>query len=102
MIRRPPRSTLFPYTTLFRSYTAERQLQLAAGPYRTTATADVANVVTEAEGTKNGKNYDYTVPTAPQAKLVITTPVTVTPTSVTTGGTVTLANYTVANHGTAG
>src|SRR3712207_7824648 len=23
MIRRPPRSTLFPYTTLFRSYTAE-------------------------------------------------------------------------------
>src|SRR3712207_8023117 len=25
MIRRPPRSTLFPYTTLFRSLTAERQ-----------------------------------------------------------------------------
>src|SRR5256886_8125597 len=24
MIRRPPRSTLFPYTTLFRSYAAER------------------------------------------------------------------------------
>src|SRR5256885_9655519 len=24
MIRRPPRSTLFPYTTLFRSYTAPR------------------------------------------------------------------------------
>src|SRR5258706_4301490 len=24
MIRRPPRSTLFPYTTLFRSYFAER------------------------------------------------------------------------------
>src|SRR2546429_7327207 len=24
MIRRPPRSTLFPYTTLFRSYDAER------------------------------------------------------------------------------
>src|SRR3712207_7368337 len=24
MIRRPPRSTLFPYTTLFRSYLAER------------------------------------------------------------------------------
>src|SRR5947207_7047635 len=25
MIRRPPRSTLFPYTTLFRSFTAPRQ-----------------------------------------------------------------------------
>src|SRR2546427_9476034 len=29
MIRRPPRSTLFPYTTLFRSRQAERQLELA-------------------------------------------------------------------------
>src|SRR2546429_2659125 len=28
MIRRPPRSTLFPYTTLFRSYCAERTAQL--------------------------------------------------------------------------
>src|SRR2546430_13692849 len=27
MIRRPPRSTLFPYTTLFRSETAEKKLQ---------------------------------------------------------------------------
>src|SRR5258707_4262625 len=26
MIRRPPRSTLFPYTTLFRSHDLERQL----------------------------------------------------------------------------
>src|SRR5256885_4730924 len=29
MIRRPPRSTLFPYTTLFRSNSAKRGLQLA-------------------------------------------------------------------------
>src|SRR5256885_13254752 len=28
MIRRPPRSTLFPYTTLFRSVRAERNLAL--------------------------------------------------------------------------
>src|SRR3712207_8468953 len=27
MIRRPPRSTLFPYTTLFRSFDTERLLQ---------------------------------------------------------------------------
>src|SRR2546430_4223635 len=29
MIRRPPRSTLFPYTTLFRSRTRERALLMA-------------------------------------------------------------------------
>src|SRR2546426_5818460 len=27
MIRRPPRSTLFPYTTLFRSHTGQRDLR---------------------------------------------------------------------------
>src|SRR2546427_6368367 len=27
MIRRPPRSTLFPYTTLFRSYARKRELR---------------------------------------------------------------------------
>src|SRR2546430_8604862 len=31
MIRRPPRSTLFPYTTLFRSRAAGRPLWLEAG-----------------------------------------------------------------------
>src|SRR5256885_11857292 len=30
MIRRPPRSTLFPYTTLFRSVTSPRQLDPVA------------------------------------------------------------------------
>src|SRR2546429_3265706 len=36
MIRRPPRSTLFPYTTLFRSYTRLRRLESigpGAGPF---------------------------------------------------------------------
>src|SRR5260370_30226948 len=32
MIRRPPRSTLFPYTTLFRSVCQQRLLQRIAGP----------------------------------------------------------------------
>src|SRR3712207_8670787 len=32
MIRRPPRSTLFPYTTLFRSVLEVRLLQLVDGP----------------------------------------------------------------------
>src|SRR3712207_6858984 len=31
MIRRPPRSTLFPYTTLFRSEVGERGVHLSAG-----------------------------------------------------------------------
>ena len=31
MIRRPPRSTLFPYTTLFRSATKEDVIDLAVG-----------------------------------------------------------------------
>src|SRR2546427_6984412 len=31
MIRRPPRSTLFPYTTLFRSFNFEAQLLAARG-----------------------------------------------------------------------
>src|SRR5687767_15528519 len=35
MIRRPPRSTLFPYTTLFRSDRGEERSALARGlPYR--------------------------------------------------------------------
>src|SRR5258708_27595898 len=32
MIRRPPRSTLFPYTTLFRSHRAPRALVAARSP----------------------------------------------------------------------
>src|SRR2546427_11018939 len=38
MIRRPPRSTLFPYTTLFRSFLTARDLQeqgVDAGTFRT-------------------------------------------------------------------
>src|SRR5258707_6499078 len=38
MIRRPPRSTLFPYTTLFRSY-----LSLLANPYDVVSFTRVAN-----------------------------------------------------------
>src|SRR3712207_8465412 len=37
MIRRPPRSTLFPYTTLFRSYAASADLVVAMAGYNTTA-----------------------------------------------------------------
>src|SRR3712207_9033794 len=40
MIRRPPRSTLFPYTTLFRSVQGHRQRQGRAGPKPKTGTPD--------------------------------------------------------------
>src|SRR5690348_17543212 len=36
MIRRPPRSTLFPYTTLFRSQTANLDLKARSGAHRRT------------------------------------------------------------------
>src|SRR2546425_12778998 len=36
MIRRPPRSTLFPYTTLFRSKIARALFEAQAGPTRLT------------------------------------------------------------------
>src|SRR5258708_11248577 len=45
MIRRPPRSTLFPYTTLFRSRSAGRTVRR---PERTLAVAD-HNVPTEGQ-----------------------------------------------------
>src|SRR5258706_9622654 len=34
MIRRPPRSTLFPYTTLFRSFSAEAGQRAISEPWR--------------------------------------------------------------------
>src|SRR2546427_4581456 len=47
MIRRPPRSTLFPYTTLFRSYMAmellkgiELRAKMLKGPISTASTVD--------------------------------------------------------------
>src|SRR3712207_7724465 len=47
MIRRPPRSTLFPYTTLFRSLEGDQHL----GVDRTSGTGDVEHVETYTAGT---------------------------------------------------
>src|SRR5258708_17266143 len=46
MIRRPPRSTLFPYTTLFRSY-ALAMMEIAQGCASTAVTMAVNNMVAE-------------------------------------------------------
>src|SRR3712207_7407935 len=48
MIRRPPRSTLFPYTTLFRSKDDAAWRALSPGPRRRAAQDAVRAVVAEA------------------------------------------------------
>src|SRR5256886_8285333 len=57
MIRRPPRSTLFPYTTLFRSAAdrappASERATYAAAVQR--AAPSVVNIYTERRGTQRG------------------------------------------------
>src|SRR5256885_7669243 len=56
MIRRPPRSTLFPYTTLFRSDAVARDRAGAAVPERGHERRDVRGVVLEVrvEGDEDG------------------------------------------------
>src|SRR3712207_8002173 len=48
MIRRPPRSTLFPYTTLFRSAVAERHLAPEIAPTRLLVLLDVCDPLPDA------------------------------------------------------
>src|SRR5258708_18047496 len=49
MIRRPPRSTLFPYTTLFRSkgFAADRDLALVSDDFRDLGLQDRILVITD-------------------------------------------------------
>src|SRR3712207_7080167 len=57
MIRRPPRSTLFPYTTLFRSrLAADRVVQRAAGAPQPVATID------DADRRPGGRYIDWVLP----------------------------------------
>src|SRR3712207_8483167 len=51
MIRRPPRSTLFPYTTLFRSLTPEGEIRLKADPiaFQSELPPSTASVVHKSE-----------------------------------------------------
>src|SRR3712207_8230280 len=50
MIRRPPRSTLFPYTTLFRSFSAR-----CAVPFESTERHDTAAHALEERGEPHGE-----------------------------------------------
>src|SRR5256885_7144371 len=59
MIRRPPRSTLFPYTTLFRSaFLGSASLSVSAPEITTNET--VALKVTVTGGTGGGKSEEHT------------------------------------------
>src|SRR5258708_29845755 len=66
MIRRPPRSTLFPYTTLFRSHMQELanhlegQIQLAVGHGRQLCLVELANGRSE-EHTSELQSPDHLV-----------------------------------------
>src|SRR3990167_3810476 len=53
MIRRPPRSTLFPYTTLFRSQGGFREPQIA--PHRAFEVAAVSGVITAIDNLRIAK-----------------------------------------------
>src|SRR5258707_7529866 len=53
MIRRPPRSTLFPYTTLFRSYTAAAIASIAHGERVAVFDGNVRRVLSRLEDRKS-------------------------------------------------
>src|SRR2546430_14459100 len=56
MIRRPPRSTLFPYTTLFRSFKARTKPVPGNHDYLTTGASGYFNYFGAAAG-QSGKGY---------------------------------------------
>src|SRR3712207_7922291 len=57
MIRRPPRSTLFPYTTLFRSQIG---LAVSAGSSRSTGRPPVAQVTSSVRTTRSARSEEHT------------------------------------------
>src|SRR2546422_4568526 len=61
MIRRPPRSTLFPYTTLFRSQPVVRVLAEALGHELEELVLDLAHVLARREAGAVGDSKDVRV-----------------------------------------
>src|SRR5256886_7482625 len=58
MIRRPPRSTLFPYTTLFRSYEAHRaEIEAILPPIHLPVPASAATLITSATGPERSEEH---------------------------------------------
>src|SRR2546430_9012826 len=66
MIRRPPRSTLFPYTTLFRSRCLEPSLYATAtATGRRLGTGSTIPASSWAGGRPTGRTFDHPSPTEP-------------------------------------
>src|SRR3712207_6866310 len=63
MIRRPPRSTLFPYTTLFRSYEASTRTRASFELAGKVLGADVINVSASGSSVEKGESLIDTVRT---------------------------------------
>src|SRR5687767_15770495 len=61
MIRRPPRSTLFPYTTLFRSPLACRRPSIAPSRSSSVPSADTLTVARSEEHTSELQSLAYLV-----------------------------------------
>src|SRR5262245_66616311 len=57
MIRRPPRSTLFPYTTLFRSLTFARRSEPQRGLHQITDAVEDVIVLVERELAKRSEEH---------------------------------------------
>src|SRR2546430_11834308 len=66
MIRRPPRSTLFPYTTLFRSFRAAACCIRSASQNRSTGCLERAN----SPGHKSCRSEEHTSELQSQSNLV--------------------------------
>src|SRR5256885_7112172 len=65
MIRRPPRSTLFPYTTLFRSDSREVVFSMAGSLWRQKIDS------TSAEQLTDGPGYDYQPDWSPDGRFIV-------------------------------
>src|SRR2546422_2737968 len=59
MIRRPPRSTLFPYTTLFRSHPAPLQRRLGMSPQLRQHLADLGRARVAVELREGGRDLGW-------------------------------------------
>src|SRR2546430_5339718 len=71
MIRRPPRSTLFPYTTLFRSTTTASQwFQYNSQNYVGWPTPDNPYETGQPTGTNNNRSEEHTSELQSQSNLV--------------------------------
>src|SRR5256885_9065489 len=67
MIRRPPRSTLFPYTTLFRSVVSQGDAAMNADVARTNSGMDGTGVTVGVMSDSYGCNPAAPVPGAPNS-----------------------------------